>query len=149
MTVDRSNTNVAGRSMVSSFAYGAIAGLGGGVVFGMMMALMGMLPMVAMLAGSESAFVGFLVHMVISVMIGGVYGLVAARLPRTIVMAIIAGSANGIVWWILGALVLMPLMLGMTQMVFQIGQVQWLSLMGHIIYGVVTGLLFIRLGKGN
>jgi Na+(H+)/acetate symporter ActP len=46
---------------------------------------------------------------------------------------------------VLGALVLMPLMLGMSQMVFVIGGDQWLSLMGHIIYGLVTAFLLIPL----
>ncbi len=35
----------------------------------------------------------------------------------------------------------------MTQMIFVIEQTQWLSLMGHIIYGVVTALVFIPLVK--
>jgi len=126
---------------------GAIAGLGGGLVFGMMMAMMGMLPMVAMLAGSQNPVVGFVVHMAISAAIGGVYGLVAGRLPQSAFTGIVAGAANGVVWWVLGALVAMPLMLGMSNMVFQIGEAQWMSLVGHIIYGVITGLIFIPLSK--
>ena len=141
------NSNVKSRSVVSAMASGAIAGLGGGAVFGMMMGMMGMLPMVAMLAGSESPIVGFLVHMVISAAIGGVYGLIASRLPLKAGSALIAGMVNGIVWWVLGALILMPVMLGMAQMVFQIGEAQWFSLMGHVIYGVITGLLFIPIYK--
>ncbi len=135
------------RSLVSSIIAGGIAGLGGGVVFGMMMAMMGMLPMIAMLVKSQSAFVGLLVHMVISVGIGAFYGLVASRLPKTTGVGIVAGAVNGMVWWVLGALILMPLMLGMGAMVLKIGQTQWLSLMGHVIYGIVTGLLFIPLSK--
>ncbi len=135
------------RSLVSSIIAGGIAGLGGGVVFGMMMAMMGMLPMIAMLVKSQSAFVGFLVHMVISAGIGAFYGLVASRLPKTVGVGIVAGAVNGMVWWVLGALILMPLMLGMGEMVLKIGQTQWLSLMGHVIYGIVTGLLFIPLSK--
>ncbi len=141
------NSNVKSRSVFSAIASGAIAGLGGGAVFGMMMGMMGMLPMVAMLVGSESPIVGFLVHMIISAGIGGFYGLVASRLPMKAGTAVIAGAVNGIVWWVLGALVLMPVMLGMAQMVFQIGEAQWFSLIGHVVYGVITGLLFIPLYK--
>jgi uncharacterized membrane protein YagU involved in acid resistance len=147
MSTATSNTNVQNHSLFSAIASGAIAGLGGGIVFGMMMGMMGMLSMVGMLIGSQSAVVGFVVHMVISAGIGGVYGIVASRLPQQSGPATIAGVANGIVWWILGALVLMPILLGMPQMVFQIGQTQWLSLMGHLIYGVITALLFIQLYK--
>lgn len=141
------NTNTENRSSVSAIVAGAIAGLGGGAVFGMMMAMMGMLPMVAMLVKSDSALVGFVVHMAISAGIGGLYGLIANRLPKTVGTAIVAGAVNGVIWWVLGALILMPLMLGMTQMIFQIGQPQWYSLMGHLIFGVVTGLLFLPLSK--
>jgi uncharacterized membrane protein YagU involved in acid resistance len=123
---------------------GAIAGIGGGIVFGMMMAMMGMLPMVGMLVGSESA-VGFIVHLAISAFIGAVYGVVISRFPNTTQVALAGGIINGVVWWVLGALILMPLMLGMSQMVFVIGGDQWLSLMGHIIYGLVTAFLLIPL----
>ena len=52
-------------------------------------------------------------------------------------------------WWllVLGALVLMPLGLGMTQMVLVIGADQWLSLLGHLIYGVVTAVVFVPLSR--
>jgi hypothetical protein len=48
---------------------------------------------------------------------------------------------------VLGALVLMPAMLGMTDMVFVIGQTQWMSLLGHLIYGVVAGFVFNAIAR--
>lgn len=131
----------------SSLKAGIVAGLIGGLVFGMMMGMMGMLPMVGMLVRADSAIVGFIVHMGISATIGAIYGLVAARLPQSHVATAVAGIVNGIVWWVLGALILMPLMLGMTSMIFVIGQDQWLSLMGHIIFGLVTAFAFVPLSK--
>lgn len=126
---------------------GTIAGLGGGVVFGMMMAMMGMLPMIAGLVGSSSALVGAVVHMIISAAIGAFYGtaLALGRFHLSTGFAVISGMINGAIWWVLGALILMPIGLGMANMVFQIGTPQWLSLMGHLIYGIVTGLLFVWL----
>lgn len=126
---------------------GTVAGLGGGVVFGMMMAMMGMLPMVAGLVGSQSPVVGTFVHMIISAAIGAFYGGAVAlgRFQLSTGFAVISGMINGVIWWVLGALVLMPLGLGMANMVFQIGTPQWLSLMGHLIYGIITGLLFTAL----
>ena len=53
----------------------------------------------------------------------------------------IAGLAGGAIFG------MMMGMLGMTQMIFVIEQTQWLSLMGHIIYGVVTAFVFIPLVK--
>jgi uncharacterized membrane protein YagU involved in acid resistance len=126
---------------------GAVAGLVGCAVFGMMMAMMGMLPMVSMLVRQENAVIGLIVHMLISAFIGAVYGFVAGRFAINTTTAIIGGIINGIVWWVLGALVLMPLMLGMSQMVFVIGQAQWMSLLGYIIYCLVTSFVFIPLAK--
>jgi uncharacterized membrane protein YagU involved in acid resistance len=106
-----------------------------------------MLPMVGMLVRQENAVIGLIVHMVISAFIGAIYGLVAGRFAVNGITALIGGIINGVIWWVLGALVLMPLMLGMSEMVFVIGQAQWLSLMGHIIYGLVTSFVFIPLVK--
>jgi uncharacterized membrane protein YagU involved in acid resistance len=117
------------------------------MVFGMMMGMMGMLPMVAGLVRSDNAIVGFMVHMMISAIIGAIYGVVAARLPAGWVPALVGGMVNGVIWWVLGALILMPVGLGMTNMIFAIGQTQWLSLMGHLIYGIVTALVFVPLSK--
>lgn len=134
-------------SLQKSVVNGALAGLAGGVVFGVMMASMGMLPMVGMLVRQESAAAGFMVHMLISAFIGAVYGVVVLRFPNRASTALLGGIVNGVAWWVLGALILMPLMLGMTAMVFVIGQAQWMSLLGHLIYGVITGFAFFFLLK--
>lgn len=134
-------------SLSKALIAGAIAGLGGGLVFGLMMGMMGMLPMVGMLAGQESATIGFVVHMIISAFIGATFGAIATRLPAGWGPVVMAGAVYGIVWWVLGALILMPLMLGMSQMVLAIGGPQWMSLIGHVIYGLVTGALFVPLSQ--
>jgi uncharacterized membrane protein YagU involved in acid resistance len=48
----------------------------------------------------------------------------------------------GIIWWVLGALILMPIMLGMNAMVLQIGDMQWMSLIGHIVFGVILTIAY-------
>ena len=142
-TIERS----ASPSALKSIFTGAIAGLGGGLVFGIMMGMQGMLPMVGMLVRQENAVVGFIVHMIISALIGASYGFIAPRLPSGWGTAVISGALYGAAWWVLGALVLMPLMLGMTQMVFVIGGPQIMSLVGHIVYGVITGVVFVPLSN--
>lgn len=129
-------------SLVNSIVHGVTAGLIGGAVFGVQMAVGGMLPMVAQMIGSQSPVVGFILHLVISAFIGAVYGVVASRLPAGWLVSMGAGIVNGIVWWILGALVIMPLALGMSEMVFQIGDMQWMSLIGHLIFGIITAGFF-------
>ena len=132
----------ASSTLVSSVIQGVTAALIGGSVFGVQMAVGGMLPMVAQLIGSQSPVIGFIVHLVISAIIGAVYGVIAPRLPAGWLVSMGAGMVNGVVWWVLGALVIMPLMLGMTDMIFQIGDAQWMSLVGHLIFGIVTAGFF-------
>lgn len=121
---------------------GALGGLAGGVPFGMMMAMMGMMPMIGMLIRVENATVGWVVHMLISVVTGALYGHFAPAFSKTWGSAAIAGVVYGVIWWVLGALILMPAILGMTQMIFVIGQMQWMSLIGHIIFTVIMALVF-------
>lgn len=125
-------------------AHGAIAGIAGGIAFGIVMAMMGMLPMVGMLIGVDNAVVGFGVHLVNSAVIGAIFGLLAYGLADRVGPILGAGLVYGVVWWVLGALIIMPLWLGVTadpmmrDMVFHVGRDQWLSLMGHLIYGLIA-----------
>jgi hypothetical protein len=124
---------------------GALAGVIGGIPFGIMMGMMGMMPMIGMLVRVESAFVGVLVHAAISAITGAIYGFFAVRFPQTWRAAVFAGFVYGVIWWVLGALTLMPALLGMFENIFVIGQMQWMSLLGHIIFGEVLALSFLWL----
>ena len=73
----------AGISWVQQLVAGIIGGVVGGLAFGALMAMMGMLPMVASIVGSKSALVGFLYHMFNSVVIGAVFGLVFGTFSYT------------------------------------------------------------------
>ena len=124
---------------------GALAGIIGGIPFGIMMGMMGMMPMIGMLVRVENAFVGVLVHAAISAITGAIYGFFAVRFPLTWRNAVLGGLIYGVIWWVLGALILMPALLGMFEMIFVIQQMQWMSLLGHIIFGVVLALSFVWL----
>lgn len=130
---------------VPAVAAGVVGGLVGGVVFGMLMQGMGMMPMVAMLVGRESVGVGWLVHLAISAFAGAVFALLLGRFARGLPRALLLGVGYGIVWWVVGALVIMPAALGMTDMVLQVGADQWQSLMGHVIFGLLLGGTFALL----
>lgn len=141
------STLSAQRSDARALRTGALAGIIGGIPFGILMGVMGMMPMIGMLVRAESAFVGVLVHAAISAITGAIYGFFAVRLSQTWGVAAVAGIVYGIIWWVLGALVLMPAILGMFENIFVIGQMQWMSLIGHIIFGVVLGLSFLWLHR--
>jgi hypothetical protein len=128
-----------------ALSLGALAGLIGGIPFGFMMWMMGMMPMIGMLVGAENSFVGLLVHAAISAITGAIYGFFAVRFPLTWSNAVLGGLIYGVIWWVLGALILMPALLGMFENIFMIGPMQWMSLLGHIIFGEVLALAFVWL----
>ena len=131
-------------SLAQRIVGGIVGGIIGGLVFGAMMGMMGMLPMVASVVRSESAVVGFLYHMFNSVIIGAGFGLVFGNQSHTFGQGALWGLLYGFVWWILGPLILMPLLLGMG---LQFGTAftppTLMSLTGHLIYGLLTGLGYV------
>ncbi len=128
---------------LTSIKHGISSGLAGGVVFGAMMATMGMLPMIANMVGSPSAWSGFFVHLMISATVGGSFAvLLDASGQRG---GVGTGLAYGFAWWILGPLTLMPFFMGMglgvNWNVAAMGQAMP-SLVGHLIFGGILGVTY-------
>lgn len=144
-TATQASNSTASTDLVNVAQMGVVAGLVGGSVFGVQMAVTEMMPMIASMIGSESVVVGFILHMLISAFIGGTFGVIASRLPGNVLIQTVAGIGYGIVWWVLGALIIMPLVLGMGEMVLQIGDMQWMSFIGHAMFGVVMAVVFVLL----
>ena len=86
---------------------GIVGGLVGGAAFGVLMQVMGMIPMVAMLVGSSSVGIGWLVHLMISAGIGASFGLLLGAAVTGVARAIGLGAVYGLVWWVLGGLLIM------------------------------------------
>lgn len=124
---------------------GAVGGVAGGLVFGILMTMMGMLPMIASMVGSDSAVVGFGIHLVISILIGLGLTVPFAGLLTSYGRAALIGLAYGALWWVLGPLLIMPMMLGMP--LFMIDASAGWSLMGHLIYGVILALVALPILK--
>ena len=109
-TISRNNSSITcactptQRGMV-----GAMGGLIAGLVFGMMMNMLNMIGTIAMLVGSKSNAVGWTVHLLISMVIGVAFSIVLEKRLKSYSAGIGYGMAYGIFWWVLGALVLMPL----------------------------------------
>ena len=143
----------------SKIAAGALAGIAGGLLFGIMMQMMfaptpqgGKMPMMAMVAmvvRSDSLAVGWLYHLFNSAVIGGLFGAVLGSRVHNVGSGIGWGGVWGFVWWILGALILMPVFLGMPAFApLQMPPMRLVamgSLIGHLIFGVVMGFAFARL----
>lgn len=133
---------------VRAISWGMVASIAGGLAFTVVMLWMDLLPAVAGLIGATSAIVGFIVHMVISAIIGGTYGLLFRREATTLGASLVWGLIYGFLWWLLGPLSLMPRILGQG--------LQWTpaavgngfpSLVGHLAYGAATAMVFQMLAS--
>lgn len=121
---------------------GLIGGVAGGIMFGILMAMMGMLPLIASMVGSTSPVIGFAIHIMMSIMIGLGLTVLFGGVLTGYVRGILVGMAYGAIWWVLGPLVVMPMMFGMP--LFTLDSTAWFSLMGHLIYGAILGAVAVR-----
>ena len=140
---------------------GIIAGLIAGVLFGLMMQMMtvpaengmrmSMMVMVAKVVRSDSIAVGWLYHLFNSAVIGALFAVVLGDRVRGYGGGAAGGLAYGVFWWVLGAQILMPLLLGMPAFAsLRMAPMRMIalgSLIGHIFYGLVLGLAFVKLRR--
>jgi hypothetical protein len=145
--------------MRSRLGTGIVGGLIAGVVFGMMMTMMRaptphggsvrVMTMIAMIVGSTSVTLGWLYHLVNSAVIGGLFGwLMGTRIAQGW-NVLVLGVVYGLAWWMVGGLVLMPLLLGMSPfaplLMPPMRMVAAGSMMGHAIFGLILGFSVARL----
>jgi len=132
-----------GSRVLYSLQWGAMASLAGGLLFTLVMVATGVLPSVASLVGGASPVLGFIVHMGISALVGMSYGLLFQHEAPDFGSGVAWGLLYGLIWWFVGPLTLMPIVLG--------GSITWTvtaagallpSLIGHLIYGAATAFVF-------
>jgi hypothetical protein len=122
---------------------GGFAGIFGGWAFGKWMEQAGFFPLIAGLVRSDSVRVGVAVHFTIAVFIGATFGLLFQREIRSLGSSLAWGASYGILWWFAGALTLSALLRGMRpDWSAEHAAGAFGSLVGHIVYGVIVGLLY-------
>ena len=133
----------AGTDVLRDLGWGLVASLVGGLLFSLVMLSTGVLPNVARLVGGTSPWLGFVVHLVISILIGMSYGVLFAREAPDFGASLAWGLVYGFVWWVVGQLTLYPLLLGKAVLWNAAAASGVLpSLIGHLLYGAGTALVF-------
>jgi uncharacterized membrane protein YagU involved in acid resistance len=133
-----------GSRTVRSIAWGAVAGLVGGLVFLPIIAAVTGLSKVAGVIGCTSPTVGVLVHLLSSGLIGISYGLLFERESPDFAAGIAWGLLYGLVWWFAGRLTLFPILQGRSFTWTHEAAADALPLLvGHLIYGAVTAVVFL------
>jgi hypothetical protein len=130
-------------SLPRAIVTGGFAGLFGGWAFGKWMAQVNFYPLVAGLVNSESPMVGVTLHFIFAVIIGASFGMLFQRDVRGHGSCMGWGTAYGIFWWFLGPLTILPIWQGKTiDWSYQHGRDLFGSLVGHVIYGLIVGLIY-------
>jgi uncharacterized membrane protein YagU involved in acid resistance len=137
-----------GTQLLHNLGWGLVASLVGGLLFSLIMLSTGTLPRVAAIVGGNSVLLGFVVHLIISVLIGMSYGFLFTHEAPDFGTSLAWGLVYGLLWWFLGPLTLFPLLLGGSVLwnLAAVGQVLP-SLLGHLIYGAATALVFTLLQR--
>jgi hypothetical protein len=132
-----------GFRLFRSLQWGALAGLAGGLVSSPFMFAAHVLSTVAGVSTHLSTLSGLLVHLLVSTVIGMSYGVLFRDEASNLAMAGAWGWVFGLIWWYVGPLTLLPLLLT-AEIDWRIGAASALlpSLLGHLIYGACTASLF-------
>ncbi|NIO09224.1 MAG: hypothetical protein GTO40_14925 [Deltaproteobacteria bacterium] len=137
-----------GSRFIYTLQWSAVASITGGLLFTVVMVATGALPNVASLVGGSTHAMGFIVHMGISVLVGMSYGILFLHEAPNFGSGVTWGLLYGLIWWFLGPLTLMPILLG--------GSFTWTvttagallpSLLGHLLYGAATAFVFLVLER--
>ncbi len=141
--LNREPSGVGERSL-RALAWGAAASITGGLLFSFVMYATGALPRVAALIGGDSPALGFVVHLVISSLIGMSYGILFRREAMNASAGVAWGLVYGLVWWFLGHLTLFPVLLGKPFVwTTEAANLGLPSLIGHLAYGAATAIVFM------
>jgi len=133
-----------GLRMLQSLGWGAIAGLAGGLVSSPIMLKTGVLTRVAGLDTSLSNWHGLFVHLLVSTAIGITFGLLFRNESTNLSAGVAWGWLFGLIWWYLGPMTLLPLMLtGVCDWSPDAASALLPSLIGHLVFGAVTAWVFL------
>jgi uncharacterized membrane protein YagU involved in acid resistance len=137
-----------GLRVFRSLLWGASAGFIGGLVSSPILFATGVLSSVAGLDTHLSGFHGFVVHILVSALIGMTYGLLFRNEASSLGLGIAWGWLFGLIWWYIGPMTLLPLLLT--------GECDWRasaasallpSLAGHLLFGATTAFVFLLLER--
>ena len=135
-----------GLRVLQSLGWGVLAGFAGGIVSSPIMLQTGVLSKVAGIDTSLTNLHGLALHLLVSASIGMSFGLLFRNESPNLGSGIAWGWLFGLMWWYLGPLTLLPLMLtGVCDWSTDAASALLPSLIGHLIFGAVTAYVFLRL----
>lgn len=126
---------------------GALAGLGAGLVSGIVLRQMWVLtPLPLMLGQSPGVGLGWIIHLAIAVIFGAVFGAIFRQTEMSRSTILVAGVLTGILVWAIGPLYLIPVLIGLPP---QFGLMdRWLEVgFAYVLYGLCLGAFYILISN--
>lgn len=136
-------------SVIGGIVGGLVMAVGALLVGALFKAMFGITPnnillQVADIVKSQSPVVGFVLHLIFSIIIGIGFGLVFGPLSTSYGRSIIFGLLYGAIWWVVGTLTALPLLTGQNVAWGAAFTLPFLpSLIVHLLYGLVTAVVFL------
>lgn len=135
-----------GLRLLHSLGWGATAGFAGGVISSPIMLKTGVLMRVAGVDTTFSNWHGLLVHLIVSTAIGMTFGLLFHNESSNLSTGVAWGWLFGLIWWYLGPMTLLPLILtGVCDWSTDAASALLPSVIGHLVFGAVTACVFLVL----
>jgi hypothetical protein len=135
-----------GLRTLRSLGWGGLAGLAGGLISSPIMLRTGVLAKVVGVDTHLSTMNGLIIHLLVSAAIGMTFGLLFRNEATSLGAGVSWGWLFGLIWWYLGPMTLLPLMLtGVCDWSTNAASALLPSLIGHLLYGAVTATVFLLL----
>lgn len=128
---------------MSSIKHGVFAGITASAVFGLLMLVMmpATLGKIAKLYGLSGQVNGFIIHLVHGGLIGWAFTWFVSS-DVSLAGGSMYGLLYGLIWWVLGPILIMPTWLaGSPRLSAEGVQAALPSLPGHLVFGLILGLL--------
>jgi len=132
-----------GLHLMQSLGWGALAGIAGGVVCSPILWKTGLLAKVAGLDTNFGSAKGFLLHLLISAVVGSTFGVLFRDESPNFNAGLGWGCLFGLIWWYAGPLTVLPLLLtGVCDWRPEAASALLPTLIGHLVFGAATALTF-------
>ena len=125
------------------FGFGIIAGILGGACMAIVMQITGLMTRYTAIIGGTKDIDAWFVLIVLCAILGAGYGVAAYRVHKN---WIFSGIAYGLVWWVIGSLIAIPILADWDFL--SVGTDTWWALLGNILFGIVTAGVFDLVSRG-
>jgi len=136
-----------GLRLILAARWGALAGIAGGLLYALVLLATGSWSEIAAIVGGSSAWLGFTVHLLISVVLGVTYGVLFYREAPNLASGIAWGLCYGLMGWFIGPLTLLPASQGAQLWTQAQARAQFPSMVGQLIYGAIAAAAFWTLER--